>query len=683
MGGLMKKLILFILLLMTSSAFATTIHVPTQQPTIQAGINAANSGDTVLVACATYTWMSEGTGTANGLIQMKSGVVLRSETGNSSCAIIDAQGMGRVFYCINLAEGTIIEGFTIINGFATGNYPFGYGGGMFCENCVLTISNCNFVENIALYAGGGIHSESSSLDISFSGFSANIAQNSYGGGVVCDGIGPYPLNVTDCLFFNNHALDDGGGMLLFTAPAYITSCYFLGNTTEGNSGGLGCRGPDYTIVDCTFSGNDAGYDGAGFGGFGFTNSSFTGCTFVYNTVYAPLAEGGGIYCGNDSYFTIMDCTFSDNSAPKGGGIALGWDTDPSNADIENTIIAFSYQGEAIYCAPNCSAFLTCCDVYGNAGGDYVGCIAGQGCINGNIPSDPLFCGVDAPPGDPWDTPFMLHAHSPCAPGNNSCGVRIGSKDVGCEGLPPKLVDQEQTLWWDTAFVDLVLWDPGQVQSFVPTVDRLDAVQVLLAANYSDPTYCVACIYDVFPQGMVAPMACDTMPICPPIVLTAPEWFQFHFDDPVPLVPGGEYYLTMKELTYQWNVHWYFYYEVPMDAYPPGTAWLCTAPYTIVPPTTQGYQYPFDFAFKTEYYQGYICGDANGDGIVNVSDAVYIINYVFVGGPVPDPYASGDANCDDVVNVSDAVWIINYVFVGGNIPCDTVPTTPNGDGIPDC
>ncbi len=75
---------------------------------------------------------------------------------------------------------------------------------------------------------------------------------------------------------------------------------------------------------------------------------------------------------------------------------------------------------------------------------------------------------------------------------------------------------------------------------------------------------------------------------------------------------------------------------------------------------------------------YICGNANGDNDVNISDAVWIINYVFVSGNPPDPLESGDANCDGDVNVSDAVWIINYVFVGGNDPCDT-----DGDGIPDC
>ena len=75
---------------------------------------------------------------------------------------------------------------------------------------------------------------------------------------------------------------------------------------------------------------------------------------------------------------------------------------------------------------------------------------------------------------------------------------------------------------------------------------------------------------------------------------------------------------------------------------------------------------------------FICGDANADSSVNVSDAVYIINYVFSGGNAPDPLESGDTNCDLSVNVSDAVYLINYVFSGGNMPCD-----PDGDLMPDC
>jgi len=64
---------------------------------------------------------------------------------------------------------------------------------------------------------------------------------------------------------------------------------------------------------------------------------------------------------------------------------------------------------------------------------------------------------------------------------------------------------------------------------------------------------------------------------------------------------------------------------------------------------------------------YICGDANGDGEISVSDVVYCINYLFKGGPTPDPIQSADANYDGDVSVSDVVYTINYLFKGGPAP----------------
>lgn len=64
---------------------------------------------------------------------------------------------------------------------------------------------------------------------------------------------------------------------------------------------------------------------------------------------------------------------------------------------------------------------------------------------------------------------------------------------------------------------------------------------------------------------------------------------------------------------------------------------------------------------------YLPGDANGDDVVNVGDAVHVINYVFKGGEEPIPFDAGDANCDTVINVGDAVHVINYVFKGGPTP----------------
>jgi hypothetical protein len=69
---------------------------------------------------------------------------------------------------------------------------------------------------------------------------------------------------------------------------------------------------------------------------------------------------------------------------------------------------------------------------------------------------------------------------------------------------------------------------------------------------------------------------------------------------------------------------------------------------------------------------YMCGDADGDEIVNVSDAVYLITYIFAGGLAPDPMEAGEVNCDEIVNVSDVVYLITYIFAGGPPPCDGCP-----------
>ncbi len=64
------------------------------------------------------------------------------------------------------------------------------------------------------------------------------------------------------------------------------------------------------------------------------------------------------------------------------------------------------------------------------------------------------------------------------------------------------------------------------------------------------------------------------------------------------------------------------------------------------------------------------GDANADGSVNIADAMYVINHLFAGGPVPDPFEAGDANCDGTVNIADAMYLINYLFTGGPPPCNS-------------
>jgi hypothetical protein len=65
---------------------------------------------------------------------------------------------------------------------------------------------------------------------------------------------------------------------------------------------------------------------------------------------------------------------------------------------------------------------------------------------------------------------------------------------------------------------------------------------------------------------------------------------------------------------------------------------------------------------------FICGDCNRDGVIDMTDVVYLLNYLFLGGPAPVPYLeAGDATCNGIVDVSDIVFLLNYLFVQGPSP----------------
>ncbi len=71
--------------------------------------------------------------------------------------------------------------------------------------------------------------------------------------------------------------------------------------------------------------------------------------------------------------------------------------------------------------------------------------------------------------------------------------------------------------------------------------------------------------------------------------------------------------------------------------------------------------------RTTASASYVCGDADADFTVNISDAIFLVNYIFKSGPAPNPLEAGDANGDGAVNVADAVYLIDYVFKGGPVP----------------
>jgi hypothetical protein len=198
--------------------------------------------------------------------------------------------------------------------------------------------------------------------------------------------------LTGVTITNGYATAGGGGVLCSNASApTVTNCIFLGNVASAG-GGLGAESASPSLTQCTFRGNTTdGYGGAA--ACGHSAAVFINCTMIENSA----TEGGGIYCG--------------------AGAAV---------EVANTIMAFNDGGMAVFCNGGGGCTLECTDIYGNAGGDWVGVIASQYGLEGNICADPLFCGL--PVND-----LKLRAESPCAPHspqNPNCDL-AGAWPVGC------------------------------------------------------------------------------------------------------------------------------------------------------------------------------------------------------------------------------------------------------------
>jgi len=238
------------------------------------------------------------------------------------------------------------------------------------------------------------------------------------------GVGSSPL-IVDCVFIENTA--GLGGVIFCTENASLTleECSFRNNAANGGGAILSKPGSQVDIAECYFQGNSAEpvLDIIRPGGAINCGGSMTISHSSFLANKANLSKGGAIY-GALADILMTNCTLASNSADLGGGIYL-LNTD---AALDNVIIAFCTLGEAI--GSNASLpedpVLSCCDVFGNAGGDWVGCIAGQDSVRNNMEEDPLFCSA----GSTAPHPLMLQSDSPCAPGASVCG-QVGAFGVGC------------------------------------------------------------------------------------------------------------------------------------------------------------------------------------------------------------------------------------------------------------
>lgn len=77
--------------------------------------------------------------------------------------------------------------------------------------------------------------------------------------------------------------------------------------------------------------------------------------------------------------------------------------------------------------------------------------------------------------------------------------------------------------------------------------------------------------------------------------------------------------------------------------------------------------PAGYSYHLAKYTSFVRGDANHDGLINLGDVVYLINYLYKGGPAPVPLQAGDANCIGAVDLGDLVYLISYLYKGGPAP----------------
>jgi hypothetical protein len=73
------------------------------------------------------------------------------------------------------------------------------------------------------------------------------------------------------------------------------------------------------------------------------------------------------------------------------------------------------------------------------------------------------------------------------------------------------------------------------------------------------------------------------------------------------------------------------------------------------------------AEKAVVLPSFVRGDVNGDGVIDLGDVVFLINYLYRDGQAPNPLEAGDTNSDGQINLGDVVYLIDYLFRGGSPP----------------
>lgn len=353
--------VLLVLLFMLAVSSAGTIHVPGDYSTIQAGLDAAQTADTVLVAPGTYFENLNWPNTQS--------IKLIGEMG-PSLTVIDGDSLGRVITIESSVDSsTVITGFTVRNGYGpfgagilswgaspriisnifTSNHTDGSGSGggvYFVQTTCVIVEGNQFLYNSAgsslMGSGGGglcvyFNNPAEHVVISGNTFIGNTcpytSSASFGGGMWLGWGSGAPMDISLNEFIGNSA-GMGGGMCLSGNNSIVTNCDFEGNTSW-TGGGVAIWNGLPTISQCSITGNTGEAGGVFVGNYG--DLTMDSCTVANNTGDGISAYSGSClvnYCnilGNTGYGVYADgcsidatyCWWGDPSGPGGVGPGTG------------------------------------------------------------------------------------------------------------------------------------------------------------------------------------------------------------------------------------------------------------------------------------------------------------------------------------------------------------------------
>jgi predicted outer membrane repeat protein len=387
-----------------SAAPVKVREVPFPYLTIQAAIDAANDGDTIVVHPGTYT------GDGNRDIDLGGkAVTVRSEDpdedGIVAATIIDCQGSAKqphraFIFQTNEDANSIVAGFTILNGYiridgAGSSDPAtpgedgedSMGGAISCTGTSPIIRNCIINNCVAEGGAGGAgapgkpgvpadpgdpndpNDDIPAIPPTEGGPGGN-ASNGYGGGIYCDpNSGPTILN---CKFNQCSALGGAGGAGGTGGtpgdPNEPNAPGGPSGSSDSEAGGGGicvASGSNATISDCILADCNAvgGGEGSGRGGGIYYGAGYSGALTADMTT-CEAGFGGGIYCGPDSNLTISDCSISGGSSDNGAGVYCDVSCLLTINQCSLTDGSAEY-GTGIYCTMACTLAVTGAEISNN------------------------------------------------------------------------------------------------------------------------------------------------------------------------------------------------------------------------------------------------------------------------------------------------------------------------------